>query len=65
MTSPVYGSEPFAGFLFVMEGQAARAIGEPATSNPYELGSPQWSKWLEGWDEQITPEVLLGSGPTR
>jgi hypothetical protein len=51
MTSQVPGSEPLAAFLFVMEGQAARTVGEPPTNNPYEPGSVQWSKWLDGWNE--------------
>ena len=38
-----------AAFLFIMEGKAARQANEPAESNPYQPGTEQWAKWLEGW----------------
>jgi hypothetical protein len=53
MKAKIPGFERDAGFLFVMEGEAARIAGEPATSNPYEPGSLHGCKWMEGWNEGV------------
>jgi hypothetical protein len=42
---------PAWGFLYIMEGVAARDAGQPLSDNPYESGSEASVFWAEGWHE--------------
>lgn len=42
-------SKKSAIFLVTLEGEEAGRAGEPASANPYEIGTLNRLQWLGGW----------------
>jgi len=38
-------------YLSILEGVAAARAGEPASANPYDLGTESGCRWQAGWLE--------------
>jgi hypothetical protein len=43
-----------------LEGNAAKAAGQPSTANPYPAGSQESADWLEGYTTAELQESLDG-----
>jgi ribosome modulation factor len=64
----VHSTKPILfAFALDAEGFSAGAAGQPAESNPYEVGTQAHEHWHEGWQDGNAsrgPAAAVNSGPS-